>query len=247
MAALAGGGTTIAGAPTISPGQRVFGNTGSEPVVDQAHLCGLYSGQWWLVDLRAGDRVEVTWENPAPAEQFSICVFGAGGTDARPGRLITRSTRVHPPHSGGATFLAAATGVHPLFIGHIGFINPRSGDPGPYSILTRVLHRALVYVPRLSRVTLRGKLVADVRTPEGEPVTASGLQFRLLGIWKDKPHLQPSKHVLSTASPSNGVAVLPYTLPRKLAGRVIDLRVVGGGAEWQNVASPTRKVRVVRP
>ena len=230
LAALSGGGTTIASAPTITPGQRVFGNTASEPVVDVGVPCVLYSGQWWLLDLRAGDRVEVIWENPAPAEHFSICVFGAGGTDARPGRLVMRSTRVHPPHSGGATFLAAATWAHPLFIGHIGFINPRSGDPGPYSILTSVLHRALVYVPRLLRVTLRGKLVADIRTPEGEPVTASGLQLRLVGIWKDKPHLPPSKHVLAAASPSSGVAVFPYTLPRKLAGRVIGLRVVGGGA-----------------
>jgi len=238
MAASWGGGTTIASAATINSGQRVFGNTASEPTTSFASI----HGQWWLFRAKSGDSVQISWENSDPAERFQVALFTAGTSDATVdfSREIQPATYNVQAHSGGLSFAAPANGLYPFIIGST------SGDPGPYSLVVQIRHKALVFLPRLSSVSLGGRITATVRDPGGEPISDAGLQLRLLGTWKDASHLPQSSHVLATTSPKNGAGTFSFKLPRKLAGTVIRLRIVGGGPDWQDVASATRTVHVAR-
>jgi len=77
-AAVSGGGTTIANAPTITSGERVFGNTASEPVAESDNQ----RFQWWRLVLKTANKAEISSENPEAARYFKVLVYPASATDA---------------------------------------------------------------------------------------------------------------------------------------------------------------------
>ncbi len=237
--AAAGGGASIAAAPAVAYAQPEFGNTatdggtnpGSLSLEQQCSQTG--NNGWWNLPVVAGDAVTVDWE--APAESYAM-VFPVGTTDFN---VLGAQAVEHATVSGNGKaalwFRATVSGTMPLVIGAGGCF---TSITGPYSFTASVKHEVRLFIPRRWVLPLHGTVAVHVSTPEGRPISDSGLQV-LVQI-QSHGHWQ----TIGSTSAAGGVAKVPCTVPTGLRGNHTLLRAIARGNAYEPAASATVRVRV---
>jgi hypothetical protein len=218
---LAAGGTTIASAPTITPGATVSANSATDSTAVGDDGVGFESGCWdaveyWKLPLTAGDDVTISVTIGVPTYNLEIGVFPAGTTD----KSLTNAHSVKtglPSDKVPLAFTAPATGTYAVAAGP----NCYNGASGPFTFVVSVVHHALakptVTLPALTHIAPSGTITASV-TSGGAVVTNPALTLKLYD----------GSHLLATAAPKNGKARFTYRLPAETKGSVV--LHVGGGA-----------------
>jgi hypothetical protein len=245
--AAAGGGTSIAGAPTIRSGVELPMDTLSEPTVagtDGSEQTGCWRDfEYWRLPLTAADRVTITGRSNG-GSGFLVGVFPAGTTDASI-RTTAAIAQGKVPNSGPLRFAASSTGTYVLTVGP----NCHDGDDGAFAFTVTVAHGAekqkvVALLDPVTRVPAGGVITAVVRAPNNMPINDPNLVLKLFGTWRDTPGAGPSEHLLATSPARAGTARFSVRLPGKLAGRTIQLRIGGGGGDYQPVTSRVRTVTI---
>lgn len=238
--AAASGGASIASAPAVAYGQQEFGNTatdgGTNPgsLLLEAQCSEVGTNGWWNLPVAAGDEVTVDWE--AFAGSYAM-VFPVGTTDFNVvGTHAVIQSNVSSNGKAEMGFRAPISGTMPLVIGADGecFID----YPGPYSFTAYVKHTLRLSIPRRRVLPLRGTVAVHVSTPEGQPISDSGLQVLVQiqshGHWRG----------IGSTSAAGGVANVPYTVPAGLRGSHASLRAIARGNEYEPASSAAVRVRV---
>jgi hypothetical protein len=135
--AMASGGLSIAHAPTISAGAKVSEDSQVDPTAPGGDAVGqgcFNDVEYWRIQLRAGDKVEVKGTETIAARGFLIAFFAPGTTD----RKIASATSVAHGFTGEhvVRFTVKATGVYPIAAGP----NCYNGTDGPYTFVVSVRH-----------------------------------------------------------------------------------------------------------
>jgi hypothetical protein len=136
-AALASGGLSISRAPMISAGAKVSENSQVDPTASGGDAVGqgcFNDVEYWRIQLRGGDKVEVKGTETIAARGFLIAFFAPGTTDKK----IASATSVAHGFTGehAVRFTAKATGVYPIVAGP----NCYNGTDGPYTFVVSVRH-----------------------------------------------------------------------------------------------------------
>jgi hypothetical protein len=237
--AAAGGGASIASAPVVAYGQQEFGNTATDGGTNPGSLnleqqCS-HTGNngWWNLPVVAGDAVTIDWE--APAESYAMA-FPVGTTDFNVlGEQAVEHATVSSNGKDAMWFRATVSGTMPLVIGAGGCFTTITG---PYSFTASVKHEVRLSIPHRRVLPLRGTVAVHVSTPEGQPISDSGLQVLVQiqshGHWRG----------IGSASAAAGVANVPCTVPAGLSGSHANLRAIARGNEYEPAASASVRVRV---
>jgi hypothetical protein len=238
--ATAGGGASIASAPAVIYGQPEFGNTatdggtnpGSLEVNGQCSEVG--TNGWWNLSVAAGDEVNIDWE--APAGSYAM-VFPVGTTDFNVvGTYAVAKSNVSSNGKAEMGFRAPVSGTMPLVIGADG--ECFTDYPGPYSFTASVKHEVRLSIPHRRVLPLRGTVAVRVSTPEGQPISNSGLQVLVQiqshGRWRG----------IGSATAAGGVANVPCMVPAGLGGSHASLRALARGNEYEPASSAAIHVRV---
>jgi hypothetical protein len=135
--AAASGGLSIAHAPMISAGAKVSENSQVDPTAPGGDAVGqgcFNDVEYWRIQLRAGDKVEVKGTETIAARGFLVAFFAPGTTDKK----IASATSVAHGFTGehSMRFRAKATGVYPIAAGP----NCYNGTDGPYTFVVTVTH-----------------------------------------------------------------------------------------------------------
>lgn len=236
------GGTSIANAPTVVPGQQEFGNLANGAVVGCEGEGGEHTNNsWWLLPVTVGDHVVIDWEEPAGtySSRGGIEVYPVGTTDFNYPR--TAHVLVQQLNGNGkneATLITKQSGNMPLLITSSLYSN-LCGTPGPYSFTVNLTHALSVALPYARNLRPHGNITVAVHNPEGGPISNPGLHVELQvqhghGPWRS----------LGTAAVSNSAATINYILPRRLAKQRVTLRAVAQGPSYITTASRSMRVRV---
>lgn len=231
------GGTSIANAPTVVPGQQEFGN-----LVNGAAIAGCEGGEyfyneWWLLPVTVGDHVVIDWEEPAgtSSQYGGIVVYPVGTTDYNyPHTADLLKQQLNSNDKNEATLIAKQSGNMPLLV-----TSGACGTPGPYSFTVDFTHALSVALPPVKRLKPKGHLTVGVHNPEGGAISNPGLHVELQvqhghGAWQS----------LGTAAVNNSGATITYTIPRRLAKQRVTLRAVAQGPSYITTASRSMRVRV---
>ncbi len=242
--ATTGGGGTIATALVATAGVQEDGNTASF-----SDNC-LNKYEYWVLQLKQGDLVKITWGAPAAVDTLALwapgtsdasnngCLYSSGFSQWTATPVLT-DTNATPATNHLAQTVATQDGSYPLlFLDTTGV-----GNAGAYSFTAVVLHAASVSLPNTTKIPGSGTLTASVRAPDNSAITDSGLTLTLNGYWGNRTHK------LATATPTDGQVTFTYDLPPSLWGKKIQLGISGGGASssYQAVASAKESVKVAVP
>ncbi len=246
--ATTGGGGTIATAPSVTPGVPVDGDTSSN-----TDSC-TNGFEFWKLQLRQGDLVKIMWGDTAAVDKLALwpadttdtaygasCVYDPtwsgwnvspvlADSNGTPGTPLTSHTVVN------------ADGTYPLL-----FVNTTGVNAGAYSFTAVVRHAASVSFSRQSAIRGTGTFTASVLAPDASSISDAGLKLTLNGFWSSHAGAAPHRHILATATPTNGIVAFDYSLPPSLWGTKIRLDISGGGASYQPVMSQRESVKVLIP
>jgi hypothetical protein len=89
-----------------------------------------------------------------------------------------------------------------------------------------------------------GRLVAEVRTPAGQPLIDPRLSVRLYGTWKTSASAAATSQLIATAAVIGGQAALPYHLPRSVTHQSVPAFATLSGPGFLAV---TTKLKIVVP
>ena len=137
--AMASGGLSIAHAPMISPGTKVSENSQIDKTAPGGDAVGqgcFNNVEYWRIQLRAGDKVEIKGTETVAARGFLIAFFAPGTTDKKVA-FATSAAHGYPAEH-AVRFTAKATGVYPVVAGP----NCYNGTDGPYTFVVSVKHKA---------------------------------------------------------------------------------------------------------
>lgn len=239
-AAYGEGGSSIAQAPLIVPGQQEFGNTVNGTTTDNS--CGeAVRSQWWRLSVTSGDHVAIDREEPESIRHVwsGLIVYPSGTTDfnyPQTGSVLT--SELNSNGKDEASFVATQSGSMPVLI-TASRVSCESGTPAPYSFTVYVTHALNIALPRVDALRLKGTLAISLHTPEGGPVSDASLrvevQISLRGVW----------HTIGTGSDGDSVAAVHYTIPRSAAHERVALRALAHGPEYAPATSAHAKVRVL--
>jgi hypothetical protein len=134
---MASGGLSIAHAPMISPGTKMSENSQVDPTAPGGDAVGqgcFNDVEYWRIQLRTGDKVEVKGTETIAARGFLIAFFAPGTTDKK----VAFATSVAHGFTGehAVRFSAKATGIYPVVAGP----NCYNGTDGPYTFVVTVSH-----------------------------------------------------------------------------------------------------------
>jgi hypothetical protein len=199
------------------------------------------SADFWLLQLRASDSVKVNWgSTPSAVSDFEI--FPDGTTDETRGTIKTLLHDVNwkkaPLFS--STFEAKDAGTYPIAF----YCGGACQQAGSFSFTIDVLHKALLYVPRLTELPQKGTLKVFARDAAGAPISDQALTLKLVGTWRDAAYVPASPHVLARGSPKSGAVVFAYRVPAELRGKRIRLQVDAAGKSYAAISTPSQIVRV---
>jgi len=235
------GGSSVATAPLLDPGVRVFANTASDPTES-----GDFSGgdtfctsktELWHVSLAAGDKVRFAGHQVAPASNIVFEFFDPGLKDSTIGDSVDVA---HGNLEDGATFTANASGSWLLAAG-----THCDGADGPFYFTVTVWHKVLLFLANVGRVTHSGSISVRVRTPSGIAVTDPRLKLHLYALWRKTSFGRVQATPLSSASPRRGVARLPFHLPSAIAsGSFIRFRINASGPIYLPASTTSGKLKV---
>jgi hypothetical protein len=225
--ALAGGGTSIKTAPTISYGTQTFGNTASGPDIEGYHF------EFWKAPLIAGDTLTIKFETSTYENARSLAVYKAGVDDfSWPGENPVAWEQLASNLHGELQYTAPSSGVYP-----VDFASSEYRDGGAYDFTAYVQHVVRVqFTP--SAIARRGSLAVGLRYPDGSTVSDPALQLQVLGSWG-----KGWKVVGKARGATNGTGHVGYSLPSSTRHHSVRIRVVIAGANYKRL-SVTRTVRV---
>jgi hypothetical protein len=132
--ASAQGGASIATAPTITPDQTVTGNTASDAVDQQVQLSNVCvnNAEFWRLTLAAGDAVQLSGREEAPASDFDVAALPPGVTDTE---LVAggeiQGVQSASLDNGGLKFNAGQSGSWTVMVGS----DCDSDRNGPYQLV----------------------------------------------------------------------------------------------------------------
>jgi hypothetical protein len=138
-AAMASGGLSISHAPMISAGTKVVENSQLDKTAPGGDAVGqgcFNDVEYWRIQLKAGDRVEVKGTETISARGFLLAFFAPGTTDKKVA-FATSAAHGYPAEH-VLRFTAKATGVYPVVAGP----NCYNGTDGPYTFVVSVTHKA---------------------------------------------------------------------------------------------------------
>jgi hypothetical protein len=230
VASIVGGGSSIATAPTVVPGQQEFGDSGDRSFQRSCTRKGSY----WKIALVAGDHVTIDWE---ANQNFvgALNVYPVGTTDFN----ITSTQTIFGFGIGAngkaeSAFVANKTGTYPLVFSTTGC----GTQTGPFDFVAYVHHQTVLFVRAVGSIPHHlARLSVSVRTPDGHPITDPSLKVSLVGIWSGK------WHNLGSRPASQGGVVLSFSVPSSLKGQSIRLRVTATGPSYLTTQT-SRTVRV---
>jgi hypothetical protein len=143
---VASGATTIAATPALVPGhtylvdlrRHATARLAAPGETQDGGLCPMWAGEWWHLNLRAGDTVSVSWTVMSPSAGFyQYLVFSPDTTDQNVNDRANNNQQLQFAHSdsrsGSASFSAPTAGSYPFIIG--------DGCPstsGPFRFVVRV-------------------------------------------------------------------------------------------------------------
>jgi hypothetical protein len=232
--ARAEGGASISAAPSLVSGQQEFGS-----------LSTSYTGQhcdervyrsWWLMPVTSGDVLQIDWEAQASGAVLSL--FAPGTTDFNyPTTQPVASGGLNTNLKAELTYQAVRAGVMPVeFSSGSGCAGPGAG---PYSVTVYVTHSLSVSLRRILSLHRTGALTVTVHNVEGgavgNPEPKVQVQLRERGSWRS----------IGTASVSNSVAVIHYTIPTSLRRQKVTLRALATGPGYRPTSSRQFQVRVL--
>lgn len=229
--AQADGGNSIASATPVTFGQQEFGNTanGSRAYSDG---CGTTYRSWWSLSVMAGDRVVIDWEAQQP-DYTQLSLYPIGTSDYNLDHTSSKAfQRSGSNGKNELVYTVASTGTMPLALRACG----RAG--GPYAFTAFVSHGLLLSFPHVSRVRRNSTLRIGVHNPDGAPLGDPGLVVGIEIKSKNKWKLVGGSRV------RNGVAAPQIRLSRKLRGKRVRLRAIGGGPGYTPAVSRSAVVRV---
>jgi hypothetical protein len=238
--AVAGGGTSISRAASVTLGAQESENTATDPTASGANGVGISSGcftdlEYWSVTLQAGDAVTISAQTLGSAYNFQVAVFPPGTTDAN----ISSATAVKSgfPSEAPFKFTAPLSGRYPIAVGP----NCYNGADGPFSFMLDATpgspQKIVARLAPVGRLAPHGSLSATLATASGSSVTLSGVELKLYGSWKSSGSAT-SQHLLATATSSHGSARFSYSLPASVAkGTAVELSVSGSQV---SAGSPVR-------
>jgi hypothetical protein len=154
-----GGGETIAGAPLLTPGVTVSGNTAADAVINNdlhSDRACTRDEELWRLRLLRGDKVALGGHTEPPASSFNVEAMPPGVSEPQ----LLGTAPVGGVESGGLTeslsFTATASGTWLVLVG------PACGNgDGPYQLSTSLVP----ILPRITGVHLgTGRLVSGHRT-----------------------------------------------------------------------------------
>lgn len=236
------GGTSIAGAPTVVPGQQEFGNLVNGAVVHCEGEGGEHTNNsWWLLPVTVGDHVTIDWEEPSGtySSRGGIEVYPVGTTDFNYPQ--TAHVLVQQLNSNGkneAGLIAKQSGNMPLLITSSLYSN-LCGTPGPYSFTVNITHTLSVTLPYVRHLKLHGSITVAVHNPEGGAISNPRVHVEL-----QVQHGRGAWRTLGSAAVSNSAAVISYLMPRHLVGQKVVLRAIAQGPGYITTASRSVRVRV---
>jgi hypothetical protein len=124
------GATTIAAAPALIPGHSYLLDLRSQPTARLAApgetqtggVCPMWAGEWWRLNLQAGDTVSVSWTVSSPSSGFyQYLIFSPNTTDQTVNLEANNNQQLQFVNSAGnsesGTFSAASSGSYPFIIG----------------------------------------------------------------------------------------------------------------------------------
>jgi hypothetical protein len=245
--AAAAGGTAIAGAPTVRVGVAETVDTLADRTVlgtDGSEKTGCWKDfEYWRLPLAAGDAVSITGRGNG-ASGFLVGVFPTSTTDANI-RTTGAIANGKVPNSGPLQFSASSTGTYTVTVGP----NCHDGDDGEFSFTVAVTHGAVkqkvvALLDHVARIPLSGVVTAVVRAPDKTAIHDPKLVLKLVGTWKDDPSGATTEHVLASSPAREGAARFRYRLPSKLSGATVQLKLSGGGGDYQPVTTRPLTVTV---
>ena len=220
--AYAGGGNSIATAPAVVPGQQEFGNTEGASKL----------GQFWLLNVTAGDSVVIDWEAQGRKE---LALNPLGTTDFNV-ETVQGIAQDENGANGKAelTYTTTSTGTIPLQ-----FLPFSSQPSGPYNFTAYLTHALSVGLPRVGSLRSRGTLNISVHNPEGGPINDPAVQVEVQikghGSWQR----------IGVGTVSNSAAVIPFKVPAWLRHRLVTLRALAHGAGYASTSSAHLKARTL--
>ncbi len=228
LQASADGGTSIAGAPAVTPGLQQFGNTAAGSVIGCGHA------QFWTLTVVAGDEVTIDWE--AATVRPGLAVFPVGTTDFSLGDASAyASFRLNSNGKAQSTFIAPTTGAMPVTFDTSGCADRYHG---PYDFTFYIKHATVVSFQRPAVLARTGTLQVSVHNPDGAAIT-SGVEALVQARLGSEAWATVGSAMLTGAPTTIG-----YALPASYAGRTAQVRVVAGGAGYLSAASATASIPV---
>jgi len=225
----AAGGTSIAGAPAVTPGVQQFGNTAAGSVIGCRH------SQFWTLNVVAGDEVTIDWESASVWPFLEILPVGT--TDFSLGD--TRYFANFSLNSNGkarSIFTAPTTGAMPVMFQT--YQSCADSAHGPYDFTFYIKHATVASFQRPAALGHTGTLQVSVHNPDGAAIT-SGVEA-LVQVRLGSEAWASVGSAIVTADPTP----VAYTLPTSYAGRTAQVRVVASGVGYLSAASATASVPV---
>ena len=235
--ALADGGTSIAGAPSIVPAQQEFGNTATGGQYDGG--CSSASGKtyrsWWSLAAISGDHIKVDWE--AQGADTVLAILNSGATDYN----FLQQDPLASQEAGGGTktelkVVAPSTGALPLELkADLGCISTL----GPYDFTVYLQHAVRLALPRVRALGRAGILAVSVHAPDGSAISSTGLSVAL-----EMRGAHSTKYRrIGSATVANGRATVAYVIPTSLRHAKAQLRAASTGADFINEHSTGQAVK----
>jgi hypothetical protein len=222
------GGSSIASAPTIVPGQQEFGKLASHDMGG--------CGTWWLLPATSGDAIQLDWE---VGDRWVVLSLYAPGTNDFnfPQTRPLANGQVNGNGKAELTYTAQQTGNIPLFLRDPGCYG--SGVPGPYSFTAYITHALNLALPNIRALRKTGTLTVAVHNPEGGPINDPAVHVELQitgrGGWQR----------IGVATVANSAATIAFKVPARLRRQHVTLRALAHGTGYAPASSRHLKVRTL--
>jgi len=175
VTALADGGPTIGGAPTIAYGQPNFGNLTN--VAPDSNGC---QREFWLLPVIAKDSVTITWS--ALYSDTAVSVYPVGTKDSSwPKAKAVADASSNSTGAGHVSFAAARTGdMVVMFVDQNPSASAACANPGPYNFSASVVHKMIMSLRGTRKVkgpVTHTTFALRIYNPDGVRIDPPGLMY----------------------------------------------------------------------
>jgi hypothetical protein len=225
--AYAGGGASIASAPTVVFGQHTFGTTETG-----TYQC--YPAEFWNLSLGAGDQVTIDWASVNRYYAYKAYIYPAGTTDFSINNVspLENFYLGENNHAEGV-FATGTAGSYPLIFVS-GSCNTKT--PGPYDFTVTDQHSLVATLKQYLHIKTTTVISASASLASGAPAP-DGLVFTLTASW-------PGGGTASyNAASAGGALTFPLALPETAKGKKATI-IVTRPADAQFLAAKSAQLEV---